>query len=93
MDKKIQSYSSAWRNAFQEVDDILSKVHSTDYRGNPIQPGDPSFDDASKRLQRIALVCGDTEILLFDEYKSNMLIFDEIVSRQNAMDKREAKKH
>lgn len=91
MDRKITSYSSAWRRAFQEVDDILSKVHSTDYKGNPSQPGDPSFDDASKRLQRIALVCGDTEILLFDEYKANMLIFDEIMSRQEAMDRQGAK--
>jgi len=91
MDKHKKQHYASWRNVFQEVEDILSKVHSTNYKGDPTQPGDPSFDDAVARLVKIALECGDEEVLLFNTYVANMMVFDELMSRQEAMDRAQAR--
>lgn len=89
---KLKCDSEALRNFVERVDEVLSKVHTTDHRGNTPQPGDVNFDDARRRLQSIALVCGDSELNIFDsEYICNMLIFDELASRQNKIDEAEAK--
>jgi|GEM_PF-4590937 len=90
---KLKAKSTAFTKFVEAVDEILSKVHSTDYRGNPPQPGDVNFDDARRRLQSIALVCdNETELRLLDnEYVCNMLIFNELTSREEEMDKQEAK--
>lgn len=89
---KLKCDSEALRNFVERVDEVLSKVHTTDYRGNPPQPGEVNFDDARRRLQSIALVCGDSELNILDsEYLCNMLIFDELASRQNKIDEAQAK--
>ena len=90
---KLKAKSTAFTKFVEAVDEILSKVHSTDYRGNTPQPGDVNFDDARRRLQSIALVCdNETELRLLDsEYVCNMLIFNELTSREEEMDKQEAK--
>lgn len=90
---KLKAKSTAFTKFVEAVDEILSKVHSADYRGNPPQPGDVNFDDARRRLQSIALVCdNEAELRLLDsEYVCNMLIFNELTSREEEMDKQEAK--
>lgn len=89
---KLKAKSEAFNNFVKAVDDVLSKVHSTDYRGNTPQPGDVNFDDARRRLQSIALVCdNETELRLLDsEYVCNMLIFNELTSREEERDRQEA---
>lgn len=88
---RLKSNSQAFQKLVNEVDDILSKVHSTDYRGNPTQMDDSTFIDAKYRLENITISVSDVEHNPINEFLANELIFDELQSRIDKSDEDEAR--
>lgn len=89
---RTKSVSEAFRLMVSEADNILSKLHEFDYRGNPIDPSDPSWIDAKLRLSNLTVYINDQRISPISEGFAEQLIQSELDSRQQKRDEEEAMK-
>ena len=87
---KTKSLSEAFRMMVAEVDNILSKLHEFDYRGNPIDASDPTWIDAKLRLTNLEVIINEDRISPISEGFAEQLIMDELHCRQEQRDKQEA---
>jgi hypothetical protein len=82
--------SDAWNEFNDKVQEILSKIHTHDCRGNPTHEDDTTFKDAVSRLCSLKIIIGSTEFKPLSEYLATMLVYDELEARQDQEDRESA---
>jgi len=85
--------SEAWKDFNKRIESILNKVPEFDYKGNPINDGDPVFKDAVDSLMNLSLDINGKDKVIFTEQTATALIFDELDGRRQNEDEAEAMVH
>lgn len=77
-----KSKSKAWLIYSSKVDDILSRMYDTNYRGQGVTEDSPECVDAILRLTNLSIKMGNIDFFPLTEHYAKLLVRDELVSRK-----------
>ena len=78
--------SQAFITFIKEVENVLSKIHQKNIKGDAINPGDDEWMASRDRLMRIKMGSENNFTYPINWSASEFLIIDELASRDNALE-------
>ena len=83
---KLKSQGEAFNNWIKEVDKIISNTQVLTASGDPMEYGDPHFQDQLKRLTACSINFDYMPIYPINEQIAVDLLWDEIQAKKDGMD-------
>ena len=85
-ENKMKIASQAFINFIKEVDNVLSKIHQKNIRGDALNPGDDEWMASRDRLMKIKMGSDNNFTYPINWSASEFLIIDELASREDALE-------
>ena len=85
-ENKMKITSQAFITFIKEVENVLSKIHQTNIRGDALNPGDDEWMASRDRLMKIKMGSDNNYTYPINWSASEFLIIDELASREDTLE-------
>lgn len=84
-ENKMKITSQAFITFIKEIENVLSKIHQTNIRGDALNPGDDEWMASRDRLMKIKMGSDNNYTYPINWSASEFLIIDELASREDTL--------